>query len=126
VGCGAFAALIALCLVAVLVYLRRHPEKMTDALMEQVQSNFAADVTAQEKEDLRAAYTDFRRSLVDGTASRQSLQDMRGVLLSRGLHSSVSREQVRSLTEIFRGGSRPARAPAAPASDRQPAPAPTP
>ena len=49
-----------------MIYMRRHPEQMTDLLMRQVESNFAADVTTQEKEDLRSAYDRFRRSLVDG------------------------------------------------------------
>jgi hypothetical protein len=106
-GCGAVAALIAIGLVAMMIYMRRHPERMTDLLMRQVETNFAADVTAQEKEDLRSAYDRFRRSLVDGTAPRQSLQDMRGILLSRGMRSSVTRDQVHALTEVFRTGARP-------------------
>ncbi len=101
-GCGAVAALIAIALIATMVYLRRHPERMTDFLMKQVESNFASDVTPQEKEDLRAAYAAFRPSLVDGTASRGSLQDMRGILLSKGMRGAVSRQQVRDLTELFR------------------------
>lgn len=105
-GCGAVAALIAIALVAAMIYLRRHPEQMTDLLMRQVESNLASDVTPQDKEDLRAAYEDFRRSLVDGTASRRPLQDMRSILLSKGMRSSVSRKQVHDLTEVFRNGAR--------------------
>ncbi len=102
------AALIAIVLIGAMVYLRRHPEQMTDFLMKQVESNFAPDVTAQEKEDLRAAYAAFRPSLVDGTASRGSLEDMRAILLSRGMRGAVSREQVHDLTELFRRQARPA------------------
>lgn len=107
VGCGALALVVAVALISILVYLRRHPERMTDVLMRQVESGFAADVTAQEKEDLRASYSRFRESLVRGTANRQSLQDIRSVLLSRGMGSTVSRDQVHALTEIFRNGARP-------------------
>ena len=106
VGCGAVALVVAVGLISFLIYLRRHPERMTDAVMNQVQSNFAPDVTAQDKEDLRAAYAAFRPKLVNGTASRQSLQDLRSILMSGGFGSSVSREQVRQLIEIFRTGTR--------------------
>ena len=106
VGCGAVALVVAVCLISLLIYLRRHPERMTDAVMNQVQSNFGSDVTAQDKEDLRAAYSAFRPKLVSGTASRQSLQDLRSILMSGGFGSSVSREQVRQLIEIFRTGTR--------------------
>jgi hypothetical protein len=106
IGCGAVALVIAVAMISFLIYIRRHPERMTDALMRQVESNFASDVTPQEKEDLRAAYSSYRETLVRGTASRQSLQDLRSVMMSGGFGRAVTRDQVRNMTEIFRTGAR--------------------
>lgn len=106
IGCGAVAAVIAIAMISFVIYIRRHPERMTDALMNQVYSNFAPDVTPQEREDLRAGYSAYREKLVRGTASRQSLQDLRSVMMSGGFTSTVTRDQVRSMTEIFRTGAR--------------------
>ena len=105
IGCGAVAVLLAACLLAVIVYVRQRPDALTDVVMKQVESHYAADVTAEEKERLRAAYADFRTALREHRVNREPLDRMRTTLVSSG---EVSREQVRSLTELFRrtaGGS---------------------
>lgn len=102
IGCGSVALVVLLGLVAAILYIRRNPERMTDFMMRQVESSYAADVTDEEKRQLRAAYAEFRRAVVEKRVSRDSFQDVRSTVLSGGPGSSVTREQVRSLTETFR------------------------
>jgi hypothetical protein len=108
IGCGAVALLLAACFIALLIYVRQRPDALTDVVMKQVESHFAADVTAEEKEQLHSAYADFRTALREHRVSREPLDRMRTTLVSSGSQSEISREQVRSLTELFRrtaGGS---------------------
>ena len=108
IGCGAVALLIAICFIGLLIYVRQRPDALTDIVMKQVESHYAADVTAEEKEQLRAAYADFRTALREHRVNREPLDRMRTTLVSSGSQSEVSREQVRNLTELFRktaGGS---------------------
>jgi hypothetical protein len=123
IGCGVVALLVAVCFIAILIYVRQRPDALTDIVMKQVESHYAADVTAAEKEQLRAAYADFRAALRDHRVSREPLERMRTTLVSRGSQSEVSREQVRDLTDLFRkaaGGG------AASSSSPVPTPSPTP
>ncbi len=128
IGCGAVALLVLIGMIGSIIYMRRNPQAMTDLMMRQIESNYASDVTEQEKTDLRAAYAEFRRALVNGSASRRWLQDMRTTLLSGGPSTPVTREQVRTLTETFRAGagnpSPAARPPATPAALRSTTPTP--
>ena len=98
------AAILAIGFLGFILYMRRNPERMTDLMMRQVESNYASDVTPQEKEELRSAYAEFRKVLVSGHADSRWLADMRSTVLSAGPTSPVTREQVRSLTDIFRRG----------------------
>ena len=110
IGCGAVALLLAICFIGLLIYVRQRPDALTDIVMKQVESHYAADVTTEEKQELRAAYADFRTALREHRVSREPLDRMRTTLVSSGSQSEVSREQVRSLTELFRktaGGSPP-------------------
>jgi hypothetical protein len=102
IGCGAVALLIAICFIALLIYVRQRPDALTDIVMKQVESHYAADVTAEEKQQLRSAYADFRTALREHRVNREPLDRMRTTLVSSGSQSEVSREQVRSLTELFR------------------------
>jgi hypothetical protein len=115
IGCGAVALLIALCFNGLLIYVRQRPDALTDIVMKQVESHYAADVTAEEKEQLRAAYADFRTALREHRVNREPLDRMRTTLVSSGSQSEVSREQVRSLTELFRRTAGGGAAPSAPA-----------
>jgi hypothetical protein len=121
IGCGVVALLCALVFIAIVIYVRQRPETITDAVMNQVESHYAADVTAQEKARLREAYADFRTALKEHRVSRDPLDRMRSTLLSSGSQSEISRFQVRDLTELFRraAGSR-----AAPATPGGPVPSP--
>jgi hypothetical protein len=83
--------------------------------MKQVESHYAADVTAEEKQQLRDAYADFRTALREHRVNREPLERMRTTLVSSGSQSEVSREQVRSLTELFRRTAGGGTAPPAPA-----------
>jgi hypothetical protein len=125
IGCGVVAFVCALCFIAFVIFVRKYPETITDAVMKQVESHYAADVTADEKEQLHKAYAEFRAALKEHRVSRDPLDRMRTTLVSRGAQSEVSREQVRDLTELFRraAGSRAALAtPGGPV----PSPLPTP
>jgi hypothetical protein len=122
IGCGAVALLIAVCFIAFLIYVRQRPEVLTDIVMKQVESHYAADVTAEEKQQLRSAYADFRTALREHRVNREPLDRMRTTLVSSG---EVSREQVRSLTELFRRTAGGTAAPP-PAPILTPSPLPTP
>jgi hypothetical protein len=63
IGCGAVALLVAICFIGLLVYVRQRPDALTDIVMKQVESHYAPDVTAEEKQQLRDAYADFRTAL---------------------------------------------------------------
>jgi hypothetical protein len=102
IGCGVLALLLAVCFIALVIYVRQKPEALTDMVMSQVESHFAPDVTAEEKEQLRAAYADFRTALREHRIAQEPLERMRTTLVSRGAQGEVSREQVRHLTEVFR------------------------
>lgn len=110
IGCGVVAFVCAVAFIAFIIYVRKYPETITDAVMSQVESHYAADVTADEKEQLHKAYADFRTALKEHRVSREPMDRMRTTLVSRGAQSEVSREQVRDLTELFRrtAGSRAA------------------
>jgi len=125
IGCGVVALLCALVFIAIVIYVRQRPETITDAVMNQVESHYAADVTAQEKARLREAYADFRTALKEHRVSRDPLDRMRSTLLSSGSQSEISRFQVRDLTELFRRAAGSRAAPAAPGGP-VPSPSPTP
>jgi uncharacterized protein (DUF2342 family) len=122
IGCGVVALVCAVIFIAIVIYLRQRPETITDAVMSQVESHYAADVTAEEKERLHDAYADFRKALKEHRVSRAPLDRMRTTLVSGGAQSEVSRDQVRDLTELFR---RAAGTRAAPATPGGPVPAPS-
>jgi hypothetical protein len=108
IGCGIVALLIAVCFIGLVIYVRQRPDALTDIVMKQVESHYAADVTAEEKQQLRDAYADFRTALREHRVDREPLNQMRATFVSSGSQSEVTREQVRSLTELFRrtaGGS---------------------
>lgn len=123
IGCGVVALVIAACLLGLILYLRQHPEVATDFVMKQVESRYAADVTQQEKDDLRAAYAEFRTALKEHRVPREPLEGMRSRLTVSGSQNEITREQVRDLTALFRqsAGSR-----AAPGSSALPVPSPRP
>lgn len=121
IGCGVVALLLAACFIAFVIYVRQRPDALTDFVMKQVESHYAADVTAREKEELRAAYAEFRTALREHRIAKEPLDQMRATFVSKGSQNEVSREQVRELTELFRravagAGAAPSRAPGRTAS----------
>lgn len=125
IGCGVFALIVAACLLALVLYLRQHPETATDFAMKQVETHYAADVTPQERADLQAAYADFRTALKEHRVPREPLERMRSRLMMGGSQNEISREQVRELMAIFRqaAGSGPSRGSSAvPAPSLRPSP----
>ena len=118
IGCGVAALLVLICLIGGMLYLRRHPQAITDYVMKQIAGTYAPDVTEAEKADLRAAYATFRERMRQGTADTRSLERVRTVVLRGGPRSEISREQVRELTAAFREavGAPPAGTPSVPPS----------
>ncbi len=113
IGCGVVAVVLVAGFVALAIYARRNPGKTADLMMKQIETHYAPDVTAEEKEQLRAAYNEFRKALEQRRVSRAPLDRLRGTLLAGGSGSEVTREQVRELTREFReaAGFSPAPAP---------------
>ena len=102
IGCGVVAVVLAACFIAFLIYVRQRPDVLTDFVMRQVESHYAPDVTAEEKEGLRSAYAEFRTALREHRIQREPLDRMRATFVSNGSQGEVSRAQVRDLTELFR------------------------
>ena len=125
IGCGIVALVLAACLFGFILYLRQHPETATDFVMKQIESHYAADVTQQDKDDLRAAYAEFRTALKEHRVPERPLEGLRTRLTVKGSQNEITRDQVHDMTELFRqaAGSRPAAgAPAPPAPSPRPSP----
>ncbi|MFN2385418.1 MAG: hypothetical protein ABR576_03895 [Thermoanaerobaculia bacterium] len=132
IGCGGAALLVVLCLVAFMIYIQKRPTAITDFMMKQIESSYAADVTEAEKAELRAAYAEFRQAVDDKRARREPLERVRRIMTFNRT-GEVTREQVRELTAVFReaaGSGAPVTPGAAPAevteTDVTPSPASTP
>jgi len=125
IGCGVVALIVAACLLGLILYLRQHPETATDFAMKQVETHYAADVTSQEKNDLHAAYAQFRVALKEHRVPREPLEGMRSRLMVGGSQNEITREQVRDLTTIFRQAAGSRGAPGSP-SPTAPSPRPSP
>src|SRR5439155_18874213 len=118
IGCGGVAVLLAVGFLGLLLYLMQRPEALTDMMMKQIETRYAPDVTAAEKDGLRSAYADFRTALRQHRVSARALERIRAILVSGG---DVTRRQVGELTAAFREG---AGAPAPPVSAPGPTPSP--
>lgn len=119
IGCGAAALLVLLLLGGSLAYVRRHPEALTDWMMKRVESGYAPEVTAAEKERLETAYGRFRARLQEHRVPRADLEQLRRILSSTAM-GSFSREEVRELTELFERAAAPP--PPTPAAEAKPYP----
>ena len=86
-------------LIAVGVWVQKHPEKVTDLLVDNIRDRYASDVTEQDKADLDAAYADFRQALV---ARRVRDEDMERVRRTVKLQGEVRRDEVLELTRVVR------------------------
>ena len=120
IGCGVAAVLVLVLLGGSLAYVRRHPEALTDWMMKRVESGYAPDVPAAAKERLQAAYAKFRVRLQERRVSRGDLERLRTIMSSTAM-GSISKEDVRQLTELFEGGAPP---PTTPAAEAKPYPTP--
>ncbi len=103
IGCGIAGLLVLICIVGSCLYLRRNPQAMTDFFMARIDAALASDVTEQEKTELHSAYAAYRDRLRQSGPQRRSLDQIQTILL-RNRAGSVSREQVRQLTAVFREG----------------------
>jgi len=103
IGCGAAAILVLILMAAFAAYARRKPWALTDLMMSQIERNFAPDVTEQEKASLRSAYAAFRERLRERRVGGEPFEKLRTILSTASV-GTIGREQVRSLTEVFRSG----------------------
>lgn len=111
-------------MAAFAAYARRRPWALTDLMMNQIERNFAPDVTEEEKTALRSAYAGFRERLRERRAGGEPFEKLRTILSTASV-GTIGREQVRSLTEVFRNASGAAPNPT-PSPGTAPAVAPTP
>jgi hypothetical protein len=109
IGCGVAALAFAAVCLGFILYVRSKPQVITDFVMRQVESHYAADVSDTDKRELRDAYAQFRKALVEGRVSKEPLERMRTTLMTGGPGGEVNREQVREMIRVFRekGGSVP-------------------
>jgi hypothetical protein len=125
VGCGVAALVVAALCLALVLYVRQKPEVITDFVMRQVESHFAADVTQADKDELKAAYAEFRQGLKDRRESRDRLDRWRATVVTSGARNEFNHEQVREMIRLFR--ERGSSSPSTPAVEiTEPAPAGTP
>ena len=122
IGCGVAALLVLVLLGGSFAYVGRHPEALTDWMMKRVESGYAPEVTAVEKDRLERAYGKFRVRLQERRVPRADLERLRGILSSTAM-GSFSRDEVRELTELFERG--PAPPPPAPGTEAKPYPTPS-
>ncbi len=104
IGCGVVAVVLAAACLAFILYARSKPEVITDFVMKQIESHYASDVTNGDKQELRAAYADFRKALHERRVSRDPLDRMRATLMTSGSQNEIHHEQVRELIVLFRTG----------------------
>ena len=123
IGCGVAALVVLVILGGLLAYVRRKPEALTDWMMQRVASGYASDVTAAEKQRLQAAYAKFRARLQERRVPRGDLQRLQTIMSSTAM-GSISRDDVRELTELFDGADAPRPTPAGPGAAAPPATAP--
>ncbi|HEY7114025.1 MAG TPA: hypothetical protein VIA45_13925 [Thermoanaerobaculia bacterium] len=122
IGCGVAALLVLALLGGFAAYVRRKPEALTDWIMRRVESGYASDVTTSEKERLQSAYAKFRVRLQERRVPRGDLERLRTIMSSAAM-GTISRGDVRNLTELFEGGEPPRPTPEGP---RGASPYPTP
>ena len=102
IGCGVAALVVAACFLGFIVYVRQKPQVITDFVMRQVESHFASDVTETDKQELRAAYADFRQGLIEHRVSKEPLDRMRATLMTGGPNNEINHEQVREMIRLFK------------------------
>jgi hypothetical protein len=124
IGCGIVALVLAAACLGLILYARSRPEMITDFVMKQIESHYAADVTETDKRELRDAYADFRQALRDRRVSRDRLDRMRATLMTGGSQNEIHHQQVRELIELYRRGS--GSGPGTPEVSPSPAPSPSP
>jgi hypothetical protein len=100
IGCGVVAFVAVAVFVAFVLYVRSNPASMTDFMVKQIESHYGPDVTEEQKRDLRSAYADFRKAVVERRVSADSVRRVQ--LNFSGPNSQLTAEQVRSLTASFR------------------------
>jgi len=112
IGCGVAALACAALFLAFILYVRSKPQVITDFVMRQVESHYASDVTDTDRRELREAYAEFRKALVEGRVRKEPLERMRTTLMTGG-SGEVNHEQVREMIRLFRdkGGSAPSSPP---------------
>jgi flagellar basal body-associated protein FliL len=101
IGCGVVALLAVAAIVAFVLYVKSNPASVTDLMMKQIESHYASDVTEGQKQDLRAAYADFRAALARHRVDRNAMQKIQ-MTFSSSSSREMTAEQVRALTAAFR------------------------
>ena len=127
IGCGVAALVVAALCLGFILYVRQKPEVITDFVMRQVESHYAADVTEADKQELRAAYAEFRAGLKERRDSRdQRLDRWRATVMTSGAKNEFTHEQVQEMIRLFREKQTPS-SPAVEITEPPPAsPRPTP
>ena len=102
IGCGVAALAVAACFLGFILYVRQKPQVITDFVMRQVESHYASDVTDADKRELREAYAEFRKGLMEHRVNREPLDRMRATLMTSGPNNEINHEQVRDMIRLFR------------------------
>jgi uncharacterized membrane protein len=100
IGCGVVALLAVAVVAAFVVYVNRNPASMTDFMMKQIEKHYGPAVTEEQKRDLRNAYADFRKAVVERRVAPDSARKIQ--LNFSSASPELTAEQVRSLTASFR------------------------
>jgi hypothetical protein len=69
--------------------------------MKQIESHYGPDVTADQKQDLRAAYADFRKAITERRVRPETAQKIQ-FTFSSSASRGLTAEQVRQLAAEFR------------------------
>lgn len=109
IGCGIVGFLCLIAVIGWILYARRNPQVLTDYVMRQVEGHYAADVTEQDKAELRAAYAGYRERLRHGGGDSRAMLQIRSTIMRGGPRNEFTRDQVHDLTAAFRDASGSAR-----------------
>jgi uncharacterized membrane protein len=127
IGCGVVAVLAVGAFAAFVYYVRSNPASITDLMMKQIESHYGPDVTADQKQELRAPYADFRSAITEHRVRPEAAQKIQ-VTFSSSSSRELTAEQVRRLAAEFReaAGTGPGPASATPPAATLPSTTPSP
>ena len=107
IGCGVFALLIGIAVVLFFYTVTKNPGRFLSWTVNQMENavtpQIPADVTAEEREQLKAAFAAVRRKAEAGELSPERLQAINYKVLEYSRKGGMKRQDVLELTALLEG-----------------------